>query len=304
MILVSHKIYILSKLICSVIDIGLAEKQAIIMKIYPLHNMFSLGGYAMKLQERKQVKVKGKAFGGDKLLECIPIVSKNREELVRDFKEVTSHQPDVVEWRIDWLDRPDDLDYVVGALCEVAPLVKDIPLLLTFRHISEGGYKEESQQTRLNVIRAACETGLIDLVDVESANESSFIEEVKRIVKASNVKLVLSNHNFKQTPPENEIVASLKHSKEQGADIAKIAVMPTCFSDVVTLAKATYRARSGEVDIPLITVSMGEMGSVTRVMGREIGSDLSFLCSAGASGPGQINIEDYRLLKSIIYNEL
>lgn len=248
----------------------------------------------MRLESKIQWNVKDKVFGGPKLMECIPVISKNREELLRDVEEISSHHPDIIEWRIDYYDQLDSREHIVESLQAIQPMVKEIPILLTFRHISEGGFKEESQATRLSVITAACESGYVEMVDVEKANEPEFLEAVKEVVKKHGVKLVLSNHDFKQTPPEEEIVASMKACRDLGADVAKIAVMPRSFTDVLTLARATYRARTQEVDIPLITVSMGDMGSITRVLGGEFGSDLSFLCSSGASGPGQIDIEEFR----------
>lgn len=258
----------------------------------------------MKLCQEYQVTVKGKVFGGEKLLECIPVISKNREALICDMTQVASHNPDIIEWRIDWLERLDDNKYVTAAMKDIVPIVGNIPILLTFRHISEGGAKEEPQQVRLDVIRTACEMGIADIVDVEMANPSDFIEEVKSIVRQNNVKLVISTHDFSATPPEEEILDRIKTSKEMGADIAKVCYLPGDFQDVLRVARATYRARAGECLIPLITVSMGALGGITRVMGREIGSDLSFLSAAGASGPGQMNIEDYRQMKKIIDNTL
>lgn len=258
----------------------------------------------MKLSKEYQVEVKGKVFGGEKLLECIPIISRNCEQLIRDISQVAEHKPDIIEWRIDWFDHLDDTDYVVASLKEIVPILNGIPILLTFRHISEGGAKEEAQLVRINVIRAACETGLVDVVDIEQANPLDFVEEVKAITRANGVKLIISTHNFSATPSEEEILERIRASKEMGADIAKVCYLPKSFSDVLSLARATYRARAGACLIPLITVSMGDLGCITRIMGREIGSDLSFLSAAGASGPGQMNIEDYRAMKKIVTNEL
>lgn len=258
----------------------------------------------MKLSKEYQVEVKGRVFGGEKLLECIPIIAQNREQLIQDVSQVAAHKPDIIEWRVDWFNRLNETDYVVASLREIVPILNGIPILLTFRHISEGGAKGEPQQVRIDVIRATCETGLIDVVDIEQSNPREFVEEVKAIVRANGVKLVISTHNFSDTPSEEEILNRIKAGKEMGADIAKVCYLPKNFSDVLNVAKATYHARAGACLIPLITVSMGDLGGITRIMGREIGSDLSFLSAAGASGPGQMNIEDYRVMKKIIANEL
>lgn len=256
----------------------------------------------MKLNKEYQVEVKGRIFGGDKLLECIPVISQGYDELIQDMTQVTSHKPDIIEWRVDWFNRLDETDYVISSLKKIAPIIQGIPILLTCRHISEGGAKEVPQQVRIDVITAACETGLIDVVDIEQANPDWFVTEIKSIVQKNNVRLLISTHDFSATPPEDEILDRIKKSKDMGADIAKVCYLPKDFSDVLNVAKATYRARSGECLIPLVTVSMGALGGITRVMGHEIGSDLSFLSAAGASGPGQMNIEDYRIMKKIINN--
>ena len=50
--------------------------------------------------------------------------------------------------------------------------------------------------------------------------------------------------------------AFLTRMQSLGADIAKIAVMPTCSADVLTLLDATCTMRDKYAHIPLITMSM------------------------------------------------
>ena len=56
-----------------------------------------------------------------------------------------------------------------------------------------------------------------------------------------------------------------------GADVAKVAVMPRDPQDVLTLLAATYRAGQ-TIGVPLITMSMGGVGSLSRIMGWVYGS--------------------------------
>ena len=51
--------------------------------------------------------------------------------------------------------------------------------------------------------------------------------------------MVVSNHDFEKTPSKEEIVARLQKMQELGADLPKIAVMPQCKKDVLTLLAAT-----------------------------------------------------------------
>ena len=80
-----------------------------------------------------------------------------------------------------------------------------------------------------------------------------------------------------------------------GADVAKIAVMPQSMDDVLALLAATERA-SRNVDIPLVSMAMGPLGAVTRAAGWIFGSAMTFAVGASSSAPGQMPIEDVRLV--------
>jgi 3-dehydroquinate dehydratase-1 len=80
-------------------------------------------------------------------------------------------------------------------------------------------------------------------------------------------------------------------AQEMGADIAKVAVMPQDMQDVLALLAATLAA-SRELDIPVAGMSMGGLGSITRLCGGAFGSALTFAIGQGASAPGQMPIEE------------
>ena len=97
------------------------------------------------------------------------------------------------------------------------------------------------------------------------------------------------------------IYDKLLEAQEKGADIAKMAVMPKNYADVLTLLGATLKARTGAVNIPIITMSMGPEGGVTRVAGGLFGSDLTFAIGKESSAPGQIPISDLRQAMAVLY---
>ena len=61
--------------------------------------------------------------------------------------------------------------------------------------------------------------------------------------------------------------------QELGADIPKIAVMPTCRRDVLTLLCATEEMYTEHADRPIITMSMAGTGLISRLCGEVFGSD-------------------------------
>src|SRR5665647_3635936 len=133
------------------------------------------------------------------MLVCLPLVSKNKDLLISQAKELMDLNPDVIEWRVDFFDSVDDIRAVVEALIELNNVTGKLPLIFTCRHTEEGGYKELSQEKRIEIIEAALNTGLADIIDVEMFNNEEFLSIVKSLVKKYNSKLILSHHNFKFT---------------------------------------------------------------------------------------------------------
>lgn len=255
----------------------------------------------MKTESKNKVIVRGKVFGGPDNLACIPMVPAKKEDLIEEVKLVASMQPDIIEWRIDYFEGADNPEYVKETLEEMAPIIGDIPVIFTLRHVAEGGAKEYSNEVRLATIKAALSTGHADLVDVEAFNDKEFIDAVREAVHAAGSKLILSHHNFKATPDEQFIINKLLEEQELGADIAKLAVMPQSFDDVLTLMRATYRARTqAGVDTPMITMSMGELGKISRVITDMYGSDMSFVVGKAGSAPGQIPVDVVKNLWSML----
>ena len=81
---------------------------------------------------------------------------------------------------------------------------------------------------------------------------------------------------------------------EAGADAVKLAVVPHDPHDVARLLGVTARA-SEELDVPVVTMSMGGLGAVSRVSGAVFGSALTFATAGGApSAPGQLPVERVR----------
>lgn len=77
----------------------------------------------------------------------------------------------------------------------------------------------------------------------------------------------MSNHDFAGTPAEEEIISRLRRAQELGGDLPKIAVMPNSAGDVLTLLAATVKMQELYADRPIITMSMGGEGVISRLAG-------------------------------------
>jgi 3-dehydroquinate dehydratase-1 len=255
----------------------------------------------MRLTCKNPLQVKGRTIGGPAPLVCLPLVAKDKKALLRQAEELLPLDPDLLEWRVDGFDAVADIDAGIEALKALAVAVDPVPLIYTCRTDVEGGMCDLGRDERLAVIGAALDTGLVDIVDVELCNGTAFIETVTAKAAAKGAKVILSFHNFDNTPDETYILERLQRAQEMGADIAKVAVMPRNYQDVLVLLSATLKARSELLDIPMVTMSMGAEGGVTRLAGGLFGADITFAIGKQASAPGQIPIGELRQAMAVLY---
>lgn len=255
----------------------------------------------MRLQSKHQIQVKNTVIGGQQPLICLPMVAKEREDLFNQARELVALKPDLLEWRIDGYSKVDDVKECIKTLESLQAIIDPIPLIFTCRIDAEGGLQKIPEQTRLDLILGAMETGLMDIVDTELRNGKAFIDPIIKAGKTHNTKVILSYHDFDQTPSRDFILDRLTTARDMGADIAKLAAMPKAYEDVLTLMEATLTARKSHIDIPIVTMSMGEQGLVSRISGGVFGSDITFAIGKNASAPGQIPIKALRQAMSVLY---
>ncbi len=249
-----------------------------------------------------KVIVRGRVIGGPLPLICLPLVAKNRESLLLQADESIVMQPDLLEWRIDEYQKVADVIDCLDLLEELRLAIGDIPLIFTCRIDREGGFQKISQDKRLVLITAAMESGSVDVVDIEMCNERAFIETIRKSAHANGVKLILSHHNFSETPAADFIYNTLVQAQKMGADVAKIAAMPKNYADVLTLMSATNKARNEGVEVPMVTISMGSEGGISRLAGGLFGSDITFAVGCKSSAPGQIPIADLKAGMALLYS--
>lgn len=231
---------------------------------------------------------------------CVPIVGTRKEEILEAAKNVMEHQPDLVEWRGDFLVNLMETEAVKEILIFLREILGDISLLFTIRTKAEGGEQELDLREYCRINQFVIASGLADAVDVEAFLQEDVVKELIDFAHTQNVKVIGSNHDFCKTPAEDEIVNRLCHMQHLGMDVAKIAVMPRDRRDLLTLLSATETMQREHGETPIITMSMSGMGVLSRLAGEVFGSALTFGMVGKASAPGQVPIEELRsILKGI-----
>ncbi len=272
----------------------------------------------------KQVKIGNTILGDGRIKICLPIVAAAKSEIESQLLKAVKHAPDLLEFRADWYEAVFEKAKLKSVLERIRELSGDIPVLFTLRSKQEGGEKRVNFHDYCEILSCAAGSGYVDAIDVEafmnyepvmgkalseekmkddSENGLTEISEyvdingIKSLVEHlqdENVKVIASNHDFDKTPSVNEIVSRLVAMQKTGADVVKIAVMPKASNDVLKLLNATEIMSKEYADTPIVTMSMGNLGMVTRMDGGIFGNSLTFASAGKASAPGQIAVEELR----------
>ena len=178
----------------------------------------------------------------------------------------------------------------------------NLPLLLTYRSLKEGGHIQLSDQEYLSLVQTACQSGCIDIVDIELESGNMLVYQLVEIAHQNHVKVLMSYHDFEKTPAVMEMKERLEKMEIMGADICKIAVMPFSYKDVIQLLNTTMEM-SQRLTRPLVTMSMGKIGKITRIVGELVGSSITFASVGQSSAPGQLTLEDMQTLLEVIHHD-
>lgn len=250
------------------------------------------------------VQIRNLTIGQGKPKVIVPIVGRTRSEILNNAQSVDFEQIDLIEWRADFYEDVLVSVKLMDTLAQLREVLKEIPLLFTFRTKSEGGEREIDINDYVNLNIEIAQTGLVDLIDVEIMSGDMAVEKLIKSIHGYGVKVIASNHDFYKTPSAEEIIFRLKKMQDFDADILKIAVMPNNREDVLELLSATGKMESEFADRPVVTMSMGGLGVVTRLSGEVFGSAMTFGAAGQVSAPGQIPIEELEVALNIVHNAL
>ncbi len=189
---------------------------------------------------------------------------------------------DLVELRLDALEKQQrDLPSRVPS---------PVPLLLTFRHLSEGGYDRVVSETdRVQQV--------LSLLPFAAAFdwEIAQADAARELIRAAHQMGVLwfASAHFWDGTPKTELLRTLEdRAVEAGADVLKVAFSPQNDADVQAglawLTEPTHK-------LPIALMGMGSLAGESRVLYARHGSCLVYAhLGAQATAPGQWSVDECR----------
>ncbi|OSA89374.1 UNVERIFIED_ORG: 3-dehydroquinate dehydratase [Clostridium botulinum] len=252
----------------------------------------------------KVVQVKNVKIGEGIPKICVPIVGATNKEILDEAENLKELTLDIVEWRVDFYEEVFDMEKVKDTLSKLITTLNEIPLIFTFRNKIEGGEREIPTEYYLKLNLEVAKTKLVDLIDVELFIGDDLVKEIVEVAHNNEVKVIISNHDFFKTPCKEEIVSRLIKMIQLNGDLPKIAVMPQCEIDVLTLLYATNEVKNKYPNNPIITMSMSGIGVISRIAGEIFGSCLTFGAAKKASAPGQIGAEELNFVLKLLHENI
>ena len=253
----------------------------------------------------RTVKIRDVVIGEGRVKTIVPITGTTADEAIAQARVIGgSAQTDVVEFRVDFLDIALDAAKLAALGPKVAAQLNGKPLIVTFRTKAEGGNKTIADADYGALYKTLLKAQFADLIDVEMFRSEAVVRRLVAGAHQVGAFIVMSNHDFSGTPPAAELLARLRRQQELGADVLKLAMMPRDPSDVLELLRATWEMASRYAERPMMTMSMGGTGVVSRLAGEIFGSAMCFGMIGRASAPGQVEVERLAAVLDIVHRSL
>ncbi len=253
---------------------------------------------------KKIFSVSNLTIGGEKTYIALPLTGKTAEELCEGARKASETTAEIIEIRADFYEEIRNRDALTQVLKRIRSVLPDRCLLFTLRTKGEGGALKVTDEEYKEILMCAAESSCVDLIDIEAflnAEDSAHPDKVSGIsadllgkCHGLGLHVVFSNHDFSGTPVKDELMRRLALMEEAGADIVKIACMPTNRLDAGRIMAVSALAKE-RLTVPHVLIAMGEKGALSRTCAGRIGSAFSFGCLPGQeSAPGQMDVDTLR----------
>ncbi len=246
----------------------------------------------------KEVIIKRKTLSSDKVSICVPIVAKKADEILSAVDKCVSLDVPVIELRADCFECFKNQDQLLALLEQIGARTENTIVIFTIRTSLEGGNADIAEAEYKDVLMKVSASGSIDIIDVETSHILEGEEFINQLHN-NGVYVLASHHDFDKTPELMDLIEIYDDLQATGADIIKLAVMPKVPADVLCIFKAAEYANDN-LEALTIMISMGNMGKVTRVAGKLVGSCITFASIDEISAPGQIDFSTMNSLLEIL----
>jgi len=215
---------------------------------------------------------------------CAPIAAENASEAMRLIRKAEARGADLIELRLDYLNDLKEISRIVESTL--------LPIIATNRQYEQGGHRTQNEDKRVQALLDAAGQGF-RYVDIEltTLGLNSVIHELKK----TGAELIVSFHDFKQTPGMAELEKIVGSQMKMGADICKVVTTANSIDDSLScLLLSSKMSRKAKV----VCFAMGKMGILSRVLCPIFGSQFTYASveKGRETASGQLSISNLKKL--------
>ena len=223
---------------------------------------------------------------------CGCLLNVSAEDIARYLRDSGI---DLLEWRLDCFIHHRGRRQTMQALQALNTPGRH-PVVATNRPARENGLFAGSEEERIQVLQEAVESGAdwVDLEDDVGADHFAWFKKV-------DARIVVSHHDFAETPQRRRLQQLVEHMAKKGADIVKVATFAKSPQDNLrVLDLIAFGKRELAVDV--IAFCMGPVGRWSRLACLLLGSPWSYAQLPGQAGAasGQLTAADLRTALELI----
>ena len=209
---------------------------------------------------------------------CVSIAEKTPQKIKQTLK-IALKKSDYVEVRFDFLkieQIPEALEIIKNDLNKI---------VCTLRPKTEGGKFPGKENERIAIIKLIAEYSPF-LLDIEF-NTLNKNQELRKYLKSTKTKLLVSWHDFKKTPTGAELKKKLNQMSKMSSNV-KIVSNAKSTEDSTRMLELYNK--KGKIN--LISFAMGDFGRISRILCLYLGSPYTYVSLGKAVAPGQFSVDE------------
>ena len=216
---------------------------------------------------------------------CVSIAEKTPYKVKQTLK-VALKKSDYVEVRFDFL----KMDQIPETL-EI--IKKDLnKIVCTLRPKTEGGKFPGTEKERIAILKLIAEYNPF-LLDVEF-NTLKRNTSLRKYLKSTKTKLLISWHDFKKTPSSTELKKKMNQMSKFSSNVKIVSTAKSTNDSNRMLELYNKKGKNN-----LISFAMGDLGRISRILCLYLGSPYTYVSLGKAVAPGQFSVDEVKKITNL-----
>lgn len=216
---------------------------------------------------------------------CVSIAEKTPNGVKKTLK-IALKKSDYIELRLDFLK--------IEHIPEVLEIVKkDLnKIVCTLRPKTEGGKFPGNEKERIAILKLIAEYNPF-LLDVEFNTLKRNIS-LRKYLKSTKTKLLVSWHDFKKTPSSAELKKKMNQMSKLSSNVKIVSTAKSTSDSNRMLELYNKKGKNN-----LISFAMGDLGRISRILCLYLGSPYTYVSLGKAIAPGQFSVDEVKKITNL-----